>query len=131
MKIFDDKSFRILEKALDLRMKRHAVITSNLANTETPGYRAREVDFAGELQRALGAPEELKKTNEKHMDITGASQAHVILDPTSAVGSDGNNVDLDITMGKLSANAQGYNHAVNLFTMKLRMLRDAATGRGM
>ena len=131
MKLFNDKSFQVIEQALDIRMKRHAVIGSNLANSETPGYRAREIDFAGELKRALSAPEELTKTNEKHQDISGATQSHVVFDEVGAVGNDGNNVDLDITMGKLSSNAQGYNHAVNMLTMKLRMLRDAASGRGV
>ena len=131
MKLFNDKSFQVIEQALDIRMKRHTVMASNLANADTPGYRAREIDFAGELKRALSEPEDLTKTNEKHMDISGATQSHIVFDEAGAVGNDGNNVDLDITMGKISSNAQGYNNAVNLLTMKLRMLRDAATGRGV
>ena len=132
MKIFNDKSFLMMEKALDLHMKRHTVLTSNVANSETPGYRAREVNFAGELEKIVNGEksQELTKTNARHIDIASDESSHIVFDNSGAVGADGNNVDLDISMGKISNNAQGYNHAVSLLTMKLRLLRDLATGRG-
>jgi len=131
MKLFDD-SLKGIEKKLDLNYMRHLVLSGNLANAETPGYRAREVNFAGELERALGASEdELVKTNSKHMDINGADYAHVVFDNVGAVKADGNNVDLDISMGKLSTNANAYENAANLLAVKLRMLKDAALGRAI
>ena len=57
MKLFD-KTFDVLEKSMDLHFKRHSVLASNVANSETPGYKAREIDFAGELERALGESKE-------------------------------------------------------------------------
>ena len=132
MKLYD-RTFNAVEKALDLRFKRHVVLGSNAANSDTPNYRAREVDFAGELRRALAQENpkgELKKTDPRHMDIYGADQAHLVYDNSVAAGADGNNVDLDINMGKISSNARAYSGAATLLSMKLRMLRAAARGKG-
>lgn len=130
MKLFDS-SFAALEKALDVRFKRHAVLAGNAANSETPGYRAREVDFAGELKAAFEQQEQtVARTNPAHMDIGGANRSFITYDPSGAVGSDGNNVDLELMMGKLSENGRAYNEAVNFLSIKFRLLRLAARDRG-
>jgi len=72
----------------------------------------------------------LNKTNPKHMDLSSAQGAHVVLDHSMAVGADGNNVDLDRTVGRLSTNASAYTGTATLLQMKLRILRMAARGRG-
>ncbi len=130
MKIFDNV-FTTLEKSMDIRFKRHAILTGNVANTDTPGYKAREVDFSGELTRAIQAPEdaELKKTNALHMDVSSESGAHTILDSSGAIGADGNNVDLDLQLGKVSSNSRSYQNALSLYDMKLRLLRLAVRPR--
>ncbi len=130
MKLFDN-TFSAIEKKMDLHLRRHALLSSNLANSETPNYTARDLDFAGELKQALGhETSTLKKTNSRHMDLSSAQGSHVILDQTMPVGADGNNVDLDRTVGRISTNARGYTGAANLLQMKLRILRMAARGRG-
>ena len=121
-----------MQKRLDLNFKRHAILTSNIANSETPGFKARELNFAGELENALGeSSSSLKITNTKHMDISDNSGNHIVFDNSGRVKADGNNVDIDIALGKVSRNASEYDNAVNLLNMKLRMLRMAAMGRGM
>ena len=123
MKIFDD-TFAGLEKAMDLTFKRHVLLSSNTANSETPNYRARELDFAGELQRALGdTSNDLRKTNPKHMDVSSLEGSHIVFDNTGEMGSDGNNVDLDINMGKISANSRSYESAAGLVAQKLKLMR--------
>ncbi|MCC6220384.1 MAG: flagellar basal body rod protein FlgB [Deltaproteobacteria bacterium] len=129
MKLFDE-SYSAMEKALDLRFKRHTVLASNIANTETPNFRAREVDFAGELKKAVdGAQQALAKTNPGHMDVTSAEgNSHIVYDNATAMGADGNNVDLDIAMGKISENARTYSGVANYLSMKLRLLRQVTRG---
>lgn len=130
MKLFDS-SFTALERALDVRFKRHTVLTGNIANGETPNYRARELDFAGTLKQALNANnKDLAKTDPGHQDIGGEGQPFITFDNSGAVGSDGNNVDLDITMGKISENARSYSSAANYLSLKLRLLRMATRDRG-
>ena len=131
MKLFDN-SFTTLEKALDLRFKRHAVLSSNVANSETPNYRARELDFSGELTRVMtgDSTSPLERTNSQHMDIEGADQAHIIYDNSGAMGSDGNNVDLDLAMGKIGENSGAFETTANYLLLKLRTIRAAARGAG-
>lgn len=124
-----DNTFNAIERNMDLRLRRHTVLSSNVANNETPNYKARELDFAGDLQRALKKnPSELQRTNSKHLDISSHTQAHIIVDETTPVGPDGNNVDLDIAMGKLAGNGRSYTAASNYLNMKLRLIRFAASG---
>lgn len=49
----DDFDLRILERFMDLSAMRQGLITANIANVDTPGYRTRDIDFRGELTRAM------------------------------------------------------------------------------
>ena len=129
MDIFD-KTFTAIEKRLDLTLRRHSVLAGNVANSETPNYKARDLDFAGELEKALGHKQEpLLKTNAQHLDLSANTGSHIVLDNRTAVGADGNNVDLDIATSKLSQNAGDFTESVEILNIKLRMLRMAARGR--
>lgn len=46
-------TFQILERYLDLASERHQLVTTNMANIDTPGYRTRDLDFRQELHRAI------------------------------------------------------------------------------
>ena len=129
MEIFD-KTMSALERRMDLHFKRHVILGGNVANVNTPNYRARELDFAGELQKAVGGDQsKLKTTHSKHLELSGLAgnvkgdASHLIVDNSGAVGADGNNVDLDMQMGKISSNSRGYTGSVNLLQIKLRIFR--------
>ncbi len=122
-KLFD-QTFPGLSKSMDLAWKRNQAITSNISNAETPQYRAVDLDFAGELERAFGNhKEELKVTNEKHMDIAAESAAHLVPDLSGATKPDGNNVDLDIQMGQMAYNSGKYSASANMLRKKLSILK--------
>ena len=115
-----------LEKALDLSYRRNQSISSNIANAETPGYRAADLSFGKELEKAFGKQDqELLQTNSKHLDISTQSNAHLIPDLSGATKADGNNVDLDIQMGQLAYNRGRYTQAATLLRKKLSMLSTA------
>jgi flagellar basal-body rod protein FlgB len=124
-KIFD-KTYPGLEKALDLHWKRNEAISSNIANAETPMYRAVDVDFAKELERAFGdkSSSNLMKTSSRHMELSSNSGSRFVPDLSGQTKADGNNVDLDIQMGKLAYNSGKYSIAANLVRKKLQILRD-------
>ena len=131
MKIYNE-TFTILEKAMELGMKRHTVLASNVANSETPGYKARDVDFANELKNILNtksASKDIEKTNPLHMDLSPSSQSRIVFDEAMPVAADGNNVDLDMTMGKIADNSRAYSNAANWLGVQLRMIKNAARGR--
>ncbi|MCB0329242.1 MAG: flagellar basal body rod protein FlgB [Bdellovibrionales bacterium] len=125
--IFDHNT-SALEQALNLYHKRNNAITSNIANIETPQYRAVELDFKSELESAF-EPEvshsPLKVTNGKHLDLATEGEARFIPDYSGMTKADGNNVDLDIQMGKLSYNSGKYSAAATIVRKKMQMLRFA------
>ncbi len=84
-----------LGQALDLYQARHRVLAENVANAETPGYRARDLDFGAALARAF----------EPGADADGGEPAAPLVDTHATVKVDGNSVDLDTEMARLSQNA--------------------------
>lgn len=122
-----DKSFPGLTKALDLTWRRNEAITSNVANAETPGYRAVDLSFAGELKKAFGksGAMELAKTSPKHLELSSEGGAHLIADYSGATKADGNNVDIDIQMGRLAYNSGKYATAASIVRKQLTLLKNA------
>lgn len=115
-----------LEKALDLTWRRNEAISANITNAETPGYRAVDVTFAGELDKAFGEPTgPIATTNAKHLDLSGEGTAHLVANLTGATKPDGNNVDIDIEMGRLAANSGKYSIAAGIMRKKLQDLKEA------
>jgi len=120
-----DNTVRGLHKALDLTWRRNEAIASNVANAETPKYRAMDVSFAGELDRAFGSNNStLSQTNAQHMDVTVNSTAHTIADFSGMTKADGNNVDIDIQMGRLAYNSSKYTSAATALRRKFAFLRN-------
>jgi flagellar basal-body rod protein FlgB len=86
-----------LGTALDLYHARHRVLAENVANAETPGYRARDLEFQDVLEAAF---------DQKHAPRTAsADELEPIVDRTATVKIDRNSVDLDTEMAKLSDNS--------------------------
>jgi len=130
MKIFADMLFdrtsQGLQKSMDLAWKRNEAIASNVANAETPGYRAVDVDFAGELEKAFERDTSpVTRTNPKHLDVGEAGNSHLVADLSGATKADGNNVDIDIQMGQLDFNRNVYVRGADLLRRKLRFLSTA------
>ncbi len=84
-----------LGQALDLYQTRHRVLAENIANAETPGYRARDLDFGSALTRAFDGGAE----------GGAADEAQPVVDTRAVVKVDGNSVDIDTEMARLSQNA--------------------------
>lgn len=123
--IFNEKIPGIT-KALDLTWKRNETIASNVANAETPGYRAADLSFGHELEKAFEKQSSpLTLTNTKHIDTVSQSGAHLIPDLSGATKADGNNVDLDIQMGQLAYNKGKYAMAANVLRKKFAILVNA------
>jgi flagellar basal-body rod protein FlgB len=100
-----------LEHYLTLVSERQRLVTSNIANADTPGFKTKDIDFEAELQNALkgmpSAPREVSGLITKN---------------------DGNNVDLDREARLLSENALRFTVASNLLHSRLKLLRTAIQG---
>lgn len=119
-----DNTLGGLTKALDLTWRRNQAITSNIANAETPQYRASELNFAGELERAFGVDKgDVTKTHAKHMDLSENGSSYFSADYSGATKPDGNNVDIDLQMGKLAYNSGAYTSAARLLRKQLGIIK--------
>lgn len=71
MKSLFDSDIGLIGRVLDMQLQRQNVISSNMANVKTPGYKARKLNFEEELQAALGldAKGKMARTDKKHMPV--------------------------------------------------------------
>lgn len=114
--------FGILEKQIRAAGLRHGVIASNISNVDTPGYKARDVKF----DEALGtAMIELRKTAPAHMGDAGAIPGGRIDVEQRPSWGDGNNVELDVEVAKMTENAVYFQTAITLLSTNIRMFKSA------
>lgn len=130
MAITLDKAFGILPKTLELRLKRSEVLASNIANADTPGYKARDFNF----QEALsGANKQystsLTRTSDKHF----AAESRIndglkFRTPMQPDTGDGNTVELMTERNEFLQNQLRYNTSLQLLTGRISGLKKALTG---
>ncbi len=127
MTIFD-RTMRLLERSLDLRGARQQVIAANIANEETPKYRARDLNFGQALANAQQGklPITLVSTNQQHFGPKGTGYQRVVGRMEEVPGGDlpldANSVNIELEMAKMSDNAQQYNTAATIIGMKFKSL---------
>lgn len=128
-KLFD-VSFTLLQKSMDFRTKRNILLASNVANLETPGYKARDLVFENALGKAMKAqlPGPLRVTNAKHMDGNRALpldmvRPQLIRTSTSDAALDGNTVNLETEMAKLAENQIAYQAYTQMISQKFQALK--------
>jgi flagellar basal-body rod protein FlgB len=125
-----DNAFGIHEQALKVRARRAEVLASNLANVDTPGYKARDVDFQRVLKQEMVQPVRLQTTQRGHlsMSVNGFSQADLRYRIPSAPSLDGNTVDGQIEKTAFSANAMEYQASLRFLNGKMQGLLRAIKG---
>ncbi len=121
--------FSVLSKALDLRTQRHQVLASNIANADTPNYKARDFDFQSAMNGAMavrGGAISMARTSSRHLPVGGAN-GQVALQYRSETQSavDGNTVDMDVERSQITDNAIQYQVLTQLISNKFQGLRTA------
>ncbi len=124
----------LLEKTLDLRSMRHNLIISNVANMDTPNYKAFDIIIKEELEKAMGAEKAIKLENTRSGHLPGRETCSGSV-KSRAVGSqqitlrnDGNSVDIDREMAKLSENNLMYNALAQVISRKFEGLKNVIQG---
>ncbi len=107
-----------LLKELDLRVARNQVIASNVANVDTPGYKAKDIDF-GQIMTKEADKLALKRTDDRHMPQGDGTTMPVIEESKASPRPDGNNVQMEEEMLKLAQNNIEYNILVQLVSKRL------------
>lgn len=129
-----DTEFKFLQKSMDLRAYRQQVLASNIANADTPGYKSRDFDFTGELDRAMGgqaAKLEMRTTSSRHLQSKQDNALGVDLKYRSSVqpSIDGNTVDMDVERSAFTDNALHYQFTVDRISSKVKTLLSAIQGQ--
>lgn len=119
----------ILEKALAASALRQKTISNNIANVNTPGYKKSDVLFEDKLQTAMNQSLlPLTRTNTNHLpagQISSELEPSIVVDNTSSMRLDGNNVDIDKEMAGLAKNSIYYNAVAQQLSKQYSMLLSA------
>ena len=113
----DQTLFGIHGAALELRSQRMGLLTSNIANASTPGYKARDIDFASALSSELSG-------SDSGQAIAGATRYRVPVMPSM----DGNTVDMGTEQVAFSENAVGYSTTLQFLTERVDTITRAIKG---
>jgi len=122
-----DSTFKVLEKIIRAASIRQRVIASNIANADTPGYKAKDVKFSDFLKDQMN----MMVTNPRHMkgyNNTGP-EAEIVIKSTASWG-DKNNVELSVEIAKMTENQLLHDAAIKILSTRIRMFRNAITSRG-
>ena len=125
-----DDALGFQQTALTLRAQRQQILASNIANADTPNYKARDIDFTKALQSALAGKETssvpLAKTDKAHAGgKTGATVlggAPLLYRTTQQGNVDGNTVDMDVERNQFLDNALRYEAGVTLIGAQIKNL---------
>ena len=135
MAISFDNALGVHEKALLIREQRAELLANNLANVDTPNFKARDLDFKSLVRDAIAAREAPRGSASTAMSEPG----HIGLDGPDAPGSllyrvpmqpslDGNTVDENIEMANFSRNALDFQASLTFLQSSLRGLKTALRG---
>ncbi|TVP83954.1 MAG: flagellar basal body rod protein FlgB [Thioalkalivibrio sp.] len=126
-----DKALGIHADALQVRSRRLELLASNLANADTPHYKARDIDFRAALGHAQqGETVAMRRTHSGHVAAGGAAGQAV--EPQYRVPSqpslDGNTVDTQLEQAAFSENAVQYQASLDFLNTRFQGLRTALRG---
>jgi flagellar basal-body rod protein FlgB len=125
-----DNALSFQHQALSLRANRQQVLAANIANADTPNYKARDIDFAAALKNAVAGRGngalEMARSSGRHLGGSGDVGPSTLLYRKEVQASaDGNTVNMDVERSQFAENAIQYEAGVAFITHQLRMMTAA------
>lgn len=126
-----EQSLSVFSQALNLRTQRHQVLASNIANADTPNYKARDFGFETAMQNAMSGRSDvgrvdMARTSAGHIARSGAGgSADFKYRSETQSAVDGNTVDMDVERAQITENAMQYQILTQLITNKFQGIRSA------
>lgn len=123
-----------LSTAISLRAYRQQILASNVANADTPGYRARDFDFSSAMKNAMagqvaGGGLAMATTHAGHLEGTVASGVTSLMyRGTTQSAVDGNTVDMDVERSAIAENSMSYEILTSLISDQIKGMRTALSG---
>jgi len=132
MAISFEKALGVHPQALAVRAQRAEVIASNIANADTPGYKARDMDFQKAFAQATQKQQSgMTRTHDKHFDIrTELNNSVQYRMPNQADTGDGNTVDAQVERNLYLENSMQYQASIQFLSGRIKGLKKAITGAG-
>ncbi len=121
-----DFTLKRLEEMIKFTMQRHSVLLSNLANSDTPQYRAKDIKFESVFDEERLRLKNTSPTHIRALEIRGDTELTM---DTESPWLDGNNVEEDIEMAKITENALLYQTTLRLINGRFKMYRNLISGR--
>jgi flagellar basal-body rod protein FlgB len=128
-----DNALSFQQQALGLRAYRQEILAGNIANADTPNYKARDFDFSATLKEAVagrsGGSLPLVTTSSQHLPGgVAAGPARLMYRTPAQSSADGNTVDMDVERAQFSENAVQYEAGLTFISQHLKTLLAAVQG---
>lgn len=121
-------TLRSLEHALKYASLRQKVISNNIANADTPNYKAQDVSFKNVLEDSVNAIS-ANRTDPRHFRFSaGDSSPEIVTESGTTYNSNGNSVDIDTEMANLASNQIYYESLIEFEKGKLSSLLNVVRG---
>lgn len=128
MTIGFDKAISVHAQALTLRSRRAEILAANIANADTPNYRARDIDFSAALASVQGQGGALKTTHTAHLSAAGEAKDNLLYRVPDQMAIDGNTVEEEQEKTAFSDNALRYQATLQLLGNRVQGLLTAIRG---
>ena len=124
-----DKALGIHPTMVSLRASRAGVLATNMANADTPNYKARDVDFSGVLDKQISG-KRVATSNPRHLPLSSANLlgAELMYRNPLQASIDNNTVEIDVERAKFMDNAMRYQASMRFLDGKFSSLRAALRG---
>ncbi len=129
-------TFNLLGKGLDVAAKRHAVISNNIANVNTPLFKRQIVTFEDEMARVFDGKVDIvgRREDDRHIPIGTTDYMEIgpttVKDRIHIMRNDKNNVDIDVEMSDLAKNTMTYQVHANRIAQMFSQLNDVISRGG-
>lgn len=127
------KVLSVHDDALLLRSQRAEVLANNLTNADTPGFKARDIDFHAMLKGEMSTQQQgmsMQTTNDKHLTGTSMSTgpANLMYRNPLMPSVDGNTVDANVEQAEFMENSLGYQTSFSFLNSRFKGLKSALKG---
>lgn len=118
------------QNALQLRALRNEILSSNIANADTPGYKARDIDFKAAFRQVQESPASLRTTDARHLPNPASTAAgtEVMYRLPMQPSVDGNTVEADVEQAQFAENTVRYRATLTFLSGTITGLRYAIKG---
>ena len=120
------RTFQLLENAMDVSRQRHSLMVGNVSNLDTPGYKAKDIDFKAAMRRALegGRSLEVTQTDPGHIGLSAGEPSPVEVYEEEGVWNGYNWMNVDRVVTKMTENNLIYRTATEALLRKIALMKE-------